>query len=158
MLPAMANGPETANGPEARLTCAWKTQWRTSPHYFDPTQCDTMTIAQPWHCQKVPESTARDYHAKIVYSDLTELVPHSVQTSSSSATVPRKPDNRHIMERSLISAIAYALIVSVTHAVPADEENCPKEDECTPGAWEWAQKVREANPEIKMRMLSHLTK
>jgi hypothetical protein len=71
---------------------------------------------------KVPESTARDYHAKIVYSNSAELVPHSVQTSSSSATVPRKPDNRHTMERSLISAMKYALVVSATHAIPADEQ------------------------------------
>ena len=37
---------------------------------------------------RVPESTARDYHARIVYADATELVPHSVQPSGSSATVP----------------------------------------------------------------------
>ena len=102
---------------------------------------------------KVSESTARNYHASIVYSDTDDLVPHYVQMSSSSATVPRKPDNRHTMERSLISAMSYALVVSATHAVPADDENFPKEEDCTPGAWEWVTKVRDASPLIKMRML-----
>jgi len=49
--------------------------------------------------------------------------------------------------------MSYALVVSATHAVPADEENFPKEDDCTPGAWEWVEKIREANPGTKMRML-----
>jgi hypothetical protein len=57
------------------------------------------------------------------------------------------------MERSLISAMTYALVVSATHAVPADEENFPKEEECTAGAWEWVQKMREANPDVKMRLI-----
>ena len=84
---------------------------------------------------KVSESTAQNYHASIVYSDTDELVPHFVQTSSSSATVPCKPDNCHSMERSsLISVMNYALVVSATHAVPADDENFPKEEDCTPGA------------------------
>jgi hypothetical protein len=103
---------------------------------------------------KVPESTARDCHAKTVCSNSAELVPHSVQTSSSSAAVPRKPDNRHTMERSLISAMKCDLVVSATHAVPADEENFPTEEECTPGAWEWVQALREANPGVKMHMLA----
>jgi hypothetical protein len=101
----------------------------------------------------VPESMARDHHAKLVFSNWTELVAHYVQTSSSSATVPRKPDSRHTVERSLISAMTCALVVSATHAVSADKENFPKEEECTAGASEWVQKIREANPGIKMRMI-----
>jgi hypothetical protein len=58
------------------------------------------------------------------------------------------------MECLLISAMPYALIGSATHAVPADEENFPKEEQCTPGAWEWVPKVREASPEIKMQILT----
>jgi hypothetical protein len=101
----------------------------------------------------VPESTARDYHAKIVYSDAPELVPHTAQTSSSAATVPRKPDNRHTMEKSLISAMTYALVVAATHVVPADDDNLPKKDECTEGAFEFVSLIREAYLGLKMRLL-----
>ena len=97
---------------------------------------------------KARESTAQDCHATIVCSNLVELlVPHSAQTSGgSSATVPRKPDNHHTMERSSISAMNHALVVSATHAVPADDENFPTAEDCTPGAWEWVNKIREASP------------
>jgi hypothetical protein len=57
------------------------------------------------------------------------------------------------MEHSLISAMEFALVVSATHTVPADKDNFPKEEECTPGTWEWVQTMREANPHIPMRML-----
>ena len=102
---------------------------------------------------KVPESTARDYHAMIVCSDAPELIPHVAQTSSSAATAPRKPDNRRTMERSLTSAMTCALVVAATHVVPADNDNLPKKDECTEGAFEFVSLVREANPELKMRSL-----
>jgi hypothetical protein len=80
---------------------------------------DPSILASP----SQPKTPAQDCHAKIVCSDSTELSPHSVQRSSSSVTVPRKLDARHTMEPASISVQKHALVVSATHAVPADEEN-----------------------------------
>jgi hypothetical protein len=72
---------------------------------------------------KVPGRTAQGHLATAVHSAEPELVPHLAQTSSSAATAPRKPDNRHAMERSLTSAMTHALVVAATHVLPADDDN-----------------------------------
>jgi hypothetical protein len=102
---------------------------------------------------KVPERTAQDHLAATVHSAEPELVPHLAQTSGPAATVPRKPDNRHAMERSLTSAMTHALVVAATHVVPADDDDLPKKDECTEGAFEFVSLIREADPGLKMRLL-----
>jgi hypothetical protein len=58
------------------------------------------------------------------------------------------------MERSLMSAMTCALVVAATHVVPADDDNLPKKDECTEGAFEFVSLIRESNPGLKMRLLN----
>ena len=56
----------------------------------------------------------------------------------------------HTAERSLISAMALALVVVASSFVPGDEENFPDEDSLTEGAKLTLKKICEANPGLKM--------
>ena len=99
---------------------------------------------------KVCQRTVDIYHCSLalVYPNVSQ---HPGETG---VKPPRdKTTTRHTAERSLISAVTFALVVLATHFIAGEEENFPDDEDLTEGAKETLKLIRQANPGIKMKVV-----
>ena len=94
--------------------------------------------------------TVNAYHTALAASN-SKIVPIPGPTALK-PPIDKTP-TCHTAETSLISAMAFALVVVASQFVPGDKENFPDEDNLTEGAKLTLKMVRQANPGIKMQLI-----